>query len=279
LQPSTVHFLLNRRTGRMSKDWAPHSNLLLSSRHCGYEYYREMCRYFCHDVETPHVSALIPQPRHQETRLSLQQTISPNMAPVREIEELQKYTHDGPPRRIGGERSRSYPKSLDVERIVIPESNELFSPPKPTRTPSNAVARLDATLSCQAMPDQMNRQSEKHPVSSSPVHPSRRKYPSVEWEKREVHIPSDDRIELELSPNFYLPLHGSEETRRAVRDGLIKSCACLSCKYQMHCISMASCVVCPRCREISPIVSGNWSSCSGGIGLGVTELDLLTWQE
>jgi hypothetical protein len=247
----------------MSKDWAPHSNLL-SSRHCGYEYYREMCRYFCHDVETPHASALIP-PRHQ---VSLQKTIPPNTAPVREVEELQKYSHDGPPRRIGGERSRGYPKSLDIERIAIPESHEVFSLPK--------SARLDVTLSSQAMPQQMRHQREKQPVSSSPVHLSRRKYSSVEWQKREVDIPSDDRIELELSPNFYLPLHGSEETRNAVRNGMIKACACLSCNYQMHCISIASCVVCPRCREVSPVVSGNLS-CSGGIGLGITELELHTW--
>jgi hypothetical protein len=255
----------------MSKDWAPHSNLL-SSRHCGYEYYREMCRYFCHDVETPHASALIPR-RHHETRLSLQTTIPPNKAPVREVEELQKYRHDGPPRRIG-ERTRGYPKALDIERIEIPKSHELFTPP-----PNNAASRLDATFSSQAMPHEMHRQREKQKVSPSP---SRRKLnPSTEWQKREVDVPSDDRdgrIEVELSPNFYLPLHGSEETRHAVRNGMIKACACLSCHYQMHCIAMASCVVCPRCREISPVVSGNLSSCSGGIGLGITELDLRTWQ-
>lgn len=76
--------------------------------------------------------------------------------------------------------------------------------------------------------------------------------------------------EVEISPGVFLPLHGSEETIQEMESGSLITAICFCCAQRLSCVSLASYVLCPCCRVISPLESSN----SGGVGLGLFDKDI-----
>jgi hypothetical protein len=79
------------------------------------------------------------------------------------------------------------------------------------------------------------------------------------------------RIEIEVTPGVYLPMHGAAETERALQQGRVRPTVCVCCQSQLYCIMIAEYVVCPHCRSIGPVgFQHDESLAFGGIGLGLT---------
>lgn len=96
------------------------------------------------------------------------------------------------------------------------------------------------------------------------------------------------RMELEVSPGIFLPLHGSEETYAALRSDRLCATYCLACETPLFCVEYAAQVLCPACRVVSPVFTheaprNDYSHAHptvSGVGLGMTvdEYDR-TWAE
>ena len=80
---------------------------------------------------------------------------------------------------------------------------------------------------------------------------------------------------VEVSPGEFLRLRGSDETWKAFLNDFYMPCVCVSCETMIFCIQDACCVVCPNCREISPLEE---IGPDGGVGLGFTMETLAKWQ-
>jgi hypothetical protein len=100
------------------------------------------------------------------------------------------------------------------------------------------------------------------------------------------HIPFDrkpsiqkdptSRLEVEVAPGVFLPLHGSQETLSSMQEGQLVSCACFACTLTIMCVPQASYVLCPDCRVVSPVersadptITKLAATLSGGVGLGM----------
>jgi hypothetical protein len=102
--------------------------------------------------------------------------------------------------------------------------------------------------------------------------------------------PAFPRMELEVSPGIFLPLHGSEETYSALRSDRLCATYCLACETPLFCVEYAAQVLCPACRVVSPVFTHEAPRRSSddyyahnspaGVGLGMTvdEYDR-TWAE
>ena len=64
--------------------------------------------------------------------------------------------------------------------------------------------------------------------------------------------PSSEPLQIEVSPGFYSPLRGSNETWDAISRGHITRVDCFSCATPLVCIADAEYVLCPDCRVVSP---------------------------
>jgi hypothetical protein len=76
---------------------------------------------------------------------------------------------------------------------------------------------------------------------------------------------------IEISPGFSLPLRGSQETLRAVRQRQIATATCLCCGESVHAIQDAAMIICPTCRTIVPFDD---SPSGHGLALGFATWDL-----
>jgi hypothetical protein len=116
-----------------------------------------------------------------------------------------------------------------------------------------------------------SRRSRQHPSGSAPA-------PAAAF----------PRMELEVSPGIFLPLHGSEETYAALRTDRLCATYCLACETPLFCVEYAAQVLCPACRVVSPVFTheaprrNDYDSQThpSGVGLGMTvdEYDR-TWAE
>jgi hypothetical protein len=85
--------------------------------------------------------------------------------------------------------------------------------------------------------------------------------------------PSAPRMEIEVSPgDSPLLIRGAAETDRAIQQGRVRPTVCSCCTSQLYCIMVAEYVICPTCREISPVDFKHNDSLGqvGGVGLGLT---------
>lgn len=86
-------------------------------------------------------------------------------------------------------------------------------------------------------------------------------------------------LQIEISPGVFARLRGSEETWNAIQSGNSTRAKCFSCELALLCISDAEYVICPSCRVVSPIATGNYGQerlsnnrlhrHTGGVGLGM----------
>lgn len=203
----------------------------------------------------------------------------------------------------------AYPSHWDVERIAIPDCDAVFLS-SPICSKRAAVARQYSTTSSdQWMQDEKKAAVAYHHPHGETASPSAttpgcysvqgpahhrsmqsesakyRELPQQQQPQRQQqhHQPrsSNERMEMEVSPGVYMPLHGSEETRQAARNGQLTACPCYNCDQQLHCVAIAVSVLCPHCREISPIFDSS-TSCGGGgggVGLGISQSEFNRWAE
>ena len=105
---------------------------------------------------------------------------------------------------------------------------------------------------------------------------------------------------VEIAPGVLAPLRGSRETWRAIQRDYYRPTTCVVCgsgsahdTTTLFVIQDASYVLCPICRVVGPVDSdgddnGNNSNAgasvsssggpkTGGVGLGFTHEDLVTW--
>jgi hypothetical protein len=84
--------------------------------------------------------------------------------------------------------------------------------------------------------------------------------------------PPAPQIEIEVSPGYYLRIRGAAETHLAIQQGRVRPTVCSCCTSQLYCTMVAEYVICPTCREISPVDFKHNNSLGqvGGVGLGLT---------
>jgi len=90
------------------------------------------------------------------------------------------------------------------------------------------------------------------------------------------------KMEIEVSPGVYLPLHGTDETLEAMRCGDLLACQCIICIEPLYCVDYAAYVLCPKCRVVSPSIdtygTDLGTSCAKGVGLGMMAHEYHSWQ-
>uniref|UniRef100_A0A7S3L049 Uncharacterized protein n=1 Tax=Amphora coffeiformis TaxID=265554 RepID=A0A7S3L049_9STRA len=85
-------------------------------------------------------------------------------------------------------------------------------------------------------------------------------------------------IFIDIAPGVRARLRGFDETKACVGRDFFLPCLCFSCATNLFCIMDANYVVCPVCRVVSPLEGGADLDYQGGVGLGFTSDDLVTWQ-
>jgi hypothetical protein len=130
-------------------------------------------------------------------------------------------------------------------------------------------ARSKEQVPCTGTSEPVRRviRSQLFPGRSSEDHPQRPAYfssqPSLESMS---HRPRAwNRKQVELLPGCFASLVGSEETWHAFCEDNVITTECLSCQIFLYCKDTAGMVICPGCREISPV---------DGVGLGTEMLGL-----
>ena len=87
--------------------------------------------------------------------------------------------------------------------------------------------------------------------------------------------------EIEVSPGYFLPLHGTSETMRAMEEGCMVAVTCMVCEDELYCTHDASFLLCPTCRVVSPFSmedASNFAQTGGGVGLGLTRYNYENWK-
>lgn len=78
--------------------------------------------------------------------------------------------------------------------------------------------------------------------------------------------------QVEICPGMFIPLRGSEETWRALKNGKTESVDCFCCQVKLLCVVDAKYVLCPECRVVSPAAADKKHPPGivlHGVGLGV----------
>jgi hypothetical protein len=78
-----------------------------------------------------------------------------------------------------------------------------------------------------------------------------------------------NRCQIELLPDYYVSLVGSEETWQAFCEDNVIHAECSSCQMFLYCKDTACMVICPSCRMISPIGKVGLRTERLGLGLSV----------
>lgn len=113
--------------------------------------------------------------------------------------------------------------------------------------------------------EEASRQEEKRRVSTAGEK-------QVAREELKKPPPPAPQMEIEVSPGYYLRIRGAAETNRAIQQGRVRPTVCSCCTTQLYCIMVAEYVICPTCREMSPVdfKHNNGLGEVGGVGLGLT---------
>ena len=102
----------------------------------------------------------------------------------------------------------------------------------------------------------------------------------------ETIIGSEENAQMiEISPEDVVPLRGSLQTWRAVKDGCITVTACHGCSVELHVVEDALYVVCPDCWVVSPVdqmmggvpIEVEEDGNHHGVGLGVKAEEIIQW--
>jgi len=124
--------------------------------------------------------------------------------------------------------------------------------------------RISQKLSTRTINEEASGQEENRRVSTA----GKEEVAQEELKKP----PPAPQMEIEVSPGYYLRIRGAAETNRAIQQGRVRPTVCSCCTNQLYCIMVAEYVICPTCREISPVDFKHNNSLGqvGGVGLGLT---------
>ena len=125
--------------------------------------------------------------------------------------------------------------------------------------------RISQKPSTRTINEEASREEENRSVSST----AGEQHVAQEELKKPPPAP---QMEIEVSPGYYLRIRGAAETNRAIQQGRVRPTVCSCCTTQLYCIMVAEYVICPTCREISPVDFKHNNSLGqvGGVGLGLT---------
>jgi hypothetical protein len=164
--------------------------------------------------------------------------------------------------RIGSIRDDSHPiRSSSGHQSPLPLCQDQF-----VYYQAKAFARNESDESYGSQPGMVN-------VNGPSSHTSYDRKPSIQEDPI-------SRLEVEVAPGVFLPLHGSQETLSAMKEGQLVSCTCFVCTRTIMCVSQASYVLCPDCRVVSPVEcisvsktmergASFYGETCGGVGLGM----------
>ena len=124
--------------------------------------------------------------------------------------------------------------------------------------------RISQKPSTRTINEEASRQEENRRVSTA----GKQEFAQEELKKP----PPAPQMEIEVSPGYYLRIRGAAETNRAIQQGRVRPTVCSCCTTQLYCIMVAEYVICPTCRQISPVDFKHNNSLGqvGGVGLGLT---------
>lgn len=129
------------------------------------------------------------------------------------------------------------------------------------RPPSYNKSTSVSALSSFANISIRNKESSVSPSSKLDICP---KVPS--WEMYEV------------SPGVQARLRDAHETWSYLQRDFYLPTSCKGCSTELTCIKNVDYVLCPTCRNVSPIEEGPSETRGGGLGLGFTLKDLKKWE-
>jgi hypothetical protein len=197
-----------------------------------------------------------------------------------------------------------YPTRLQIEAIEIPDCREVFLLPKSSmtcrrqtssgRTGSihNGSQPIRSSSGYRSPPPSCQDKVVDNQAKTFPRKESDGSYgsqpgmvnvmgsPHINFDRKpSIQEDPASRLEVEVMPGVFLPLHGSQETLSAMQEGQLVSCTCFVCTRTIMCVSQASYVLCPDCRVVSPVESSSVSKTmkrgaslsgeAGGVGLGM----------
>ena len=111
------------------------------------------------------------------------------------------------------------------------------------------------------------------------------KYAYSKASQRTLKKPVPQETQVEVSPGVFLPLRGSEETLKALRQGDTTVLQCFLCQVELCCVCDCEWVLCPDCRTLTPVSSDPTDSLHKslpdlrhphGVGLGLKTSMLAT---
>jgi hypothetical protein len=129
-------------------------------------------------------------------------------------------------------------------------------------------ARISQKPSTRAITEESSREEDNRSVSTA----GEQQVAQEELKKP----PPAPQMEIEVSLGYYLRIRGAAETDRAIQQGRVRPTVCSCCTSQIYCIMVAEYVICPICREMSPVDFKHNNSLGqvGGVGLGLTQESL-----
>lgn len=83
---------------------------------------------------------------------------------------------------------------------------------------------------------------------------------------------------VEISPGVFARLRGAHETWDCIQRDFYQPVKCMGCTVDLCCIQDADYVICPLCRVVGPMDTGDYPGKKGGVGLGFTLEELGHWQ-
>jgi hypothetical protein len=123
-----------------------------------------------------------------------------------------------------------------------------------------------------------NKETRSRQDENSVSNPAGEHHQVAQEELKKPPPPAAPKIlEIEVSPGYYLMIRGAAETNLAIQQGRVRPTVCSCCTSQLYCIMVAEYVLCPTCREISPVDFKDNNSLlgrAGGVGLGLTRESL-----
>lgn len=80
------------------------------------------------------------------------------------------------------------------------------------------------------------------------------------------------RPSIDIAPGYSVPLRGTEETLAAFKQDRVFQTECSNCETFLYCISTANMVLCPVCREMSPVLTDDPTNetAAESLGMGLT---------
>ena len=199
-----------------------------------------------------------------------------------------------------GKSNSSYPPRQPRRKLSFPppyvasntEARRTFrdirdDPASSNTTGSSCCKNAKTTTNIPRRSSSSSRRDKNGKHSRKQSVPRPRKSDSQSREKdRERQTP---RPLVEVSPGVSLPLHGTNETLKALREGKLARSHCFVCDTDIYCVRSANFVLCPCCRVVWPMGtcssdqptgnSGSEYSSIGGVGLGITSEELREWTQ